>query len=158
MAKFAPEHYPDAGAAAEAACHSASFSPSCAAAASDLLGSDPAHQRRNADGLAGQADLHGHRLVIIEPQESRIVDLEQVVQGLPADSANIETQIRVIQSREILKRAVDVLNLLADPAFPPESRCTGRDGWAARLPRRVPAGLHRPIRAGTLAGRGWHRK
>jgi polysaccharide biosynthesis transport protein len=56
--------------------------------------------------------------VMIEPREARIVDVEKVAPGLPAeDNAIIETHIKLIQSRATLARAVDDLNLLSDPGF-----------------------------------------
>jgi polysaccharide biosynthesis transport protein len=56
--------------------------------------------------------------VMIEPRESRIVNVEKVAPGLPAeDSAIVETHIKLIQSRATLARAVDNLNLASDPAF-----------------------------------------
>jgi polysaccharide biosynthesis transport protein len=55
---------------------------------------------------------------MIEPRESRIVNVEKVAPGLPAeDSAIIETHIKLIQSRATLARAVDNLNLASDPEF-----------------------------------------
>src|SRR5690606_40666067 len=58
--------------------------------------------------------------VMIEPRETRILDAEQVAPGLPAeDSAIIDTHVRLIESRATLARAVDDLNLLADPRFTP---------------------------------------
>ena len=54
--------------------------------------------------------------VMIEARESRIVSTEKVAPGLPAeDNAIIETHIKLIQSRATLARAVDNLNLLANP-------------------------------------------
>ena len=53
-------------------------------------------------------------LVMIQPQGDRVVDVEQVVQALSADSEAIETQIRLIQSHENLARTVDELNMYAD--------------------------------------------
>jgi succinoglycan biosynthesis transport protein ExoP len=54
--------------------------------------------------------------VMIEPRESRIVNVEKVAPGLPPeDSAIIETHIKLIQSRATLARAVDNLNLASDP-------------------------------------------
>jgi polysaccharide biosynthesis transport protein len=64
--------------------------------------------------------------VMIEPRESRIVDVEKVAPGLPAeDNAIIETHIKLIQSRATLARAVDNLNLLSDLRLVPSG--AGRD-------------------------------
>ncbi len=68
-------------------------------------------------------------LVMIQPQENRVVDFEQVAQGLSADKATIETQIKFIQSYENLARTVDLLNLERDPAFTGASGQAG--AWSA---------------------------
>jgi capsular exopolysaccharide synthesis family protein len=64
--------------------------------------------------------------VMIEPRESRIVEAEKVAPGLPAeDNAIIDTHIRLIQSRASLARAVDDLELVADPRFVPSRTAAG---------------------------------
>jgi polysaccharide biosynthesis transport protein len=65
--------------------------------------------------------------VMIEPRESRIVDVEKVAPGLPAeDNAIIETHIKLIQSRATLARAVENLALGSDPRFGPSRTASDR--------------------------------
>ncbi len=56
-------------------------------------------------------------LVMIQPQENRVVDVGQVARGLSADNAAIQTQIKFIQSYENLAHTVELLKLDRDPAF-----------------------------------------
>ena len=96
--------------------------------------------------------------VMIEPRESRIVNVEKVAPGLPAeDNAIIETHIKLIQSRATMARAVDNLDLVSDPWFAQSRRASDRSvggpvgllaGWlpewmAGQLPGRfaVAAGI-----------------
>jgi capsular exopolysaccharide synthesis family protein len=59
--------------------------------------------------------------VMIEPRESRIVNVEKVAPGLPAeDNAIVETHIKLIQSRATLARAVSNLDLASDARFAPD--------------------------------------
>jgi capsular exopolysaccharide synthesis family protein len=65
--------------------------------------------------------------VMIEPRESRIVNVEKVAPGLPAeDSAIIETHIKLIQSRATLARAVENLDLLSDTRFADDQPASDR--------------------------------
>jgi succinoglycan biosynthesis transport protein ExoP len=65
--------------------------------------------------------------VMIEPRESRIVNVEKVAPGLPAeDNAIIETHIKLIQSRATLARAVENLKLGSDPGFVPSRTASDR--------------------------------
>jgi succinoglycan biosynthesis transport protein ExoP len=104
--------------------------------------------------LTGVATMTGLRmtptytataLVLLQPQpkENRIVDVGQVAQGLAADAATLESQIQVIESRETLGRAVDTLNLAADPAFAPSPRARpdAADGPLGALAALLPEGI-----------------
>jgi succinoglycan biosynthesis transport protein ExoP len=55
-------------------------------------------------------------LVMVRPQD-RVVDFQQVAQGLSLDAATIETQIKFIQSYDNLARTADLLDLKGDPAL-----------------------------------------
>lgn len=55
--------------------------------------------------------------VMLEPRESRVVDVEAVLAGLPPDAATIATQIGLLQSRTFLARVMDDLTLFNDPEF-----------------------------------------
>lgn len=55
--------------------------------------------------------------VMIEPRESRVIDVEAVLSGLAPDEATIATQIGILQSRSFLARAMDDMKLFDDPEF-----------------------------------------
>jgi uncharacterized protein involved in exopolysaccharide biosynthesis len=56
-------------------------------------------------------------LVMLEPRESRVLDVEAVLAGLPPDAAVIATQVGLLQSRTFLSRVMDDLKLFDDPEF-----------------------------------------
>jgi capsular exopolysaccharide synthesis family protein len=56
-------------------------------------------------------------LLMIEPRESRIVDVEQVMQGLGTDTATVDTQIKVLKSRDLIERVMAQLKLFDDAEF-----------------------------------------
>jgi capsular exopolysaccharide synthesis family protein len=68
-------------------------------------------------GLQADKTYTATALVMVQPQEARIVDFEQVAQGLSPDAATIETQIKFIQSYDNLARTADLLNLTSDAAL-----------------------------------------
>ena len=70
-------------------------------------------------------------LVMIDPRQSNVVDVEAVIQGLGTDASTVESQIRVIGSRFQLERLAAQLDMINDPEFnaapcasarPPRSR------------------------------------
>ena len=56
-------------------------------------------------------------LLMIEPRESRVVNVEQVMQGLGTDTATVDTQIKVLKSRDLIERVMTRLNLFDDAEF-----------------------------------------
>ena len=68
-----------------------------------------------AIGLLKDETYTASALVMIQPQENRIVDLQQVAQGLSASPRDLETEIKFMSSHENLARAVDRLDLKAHP-------------------------------------------
>lgn len=56
-------------------------------------------------------------LVKLETREQQVVDVEDVMAGLPAETAAIATEISVIESRSFARRVVEELNLTEDPEF-----------------------------------------
>ncbi len=58
-------------------------------------------------------------LVMIDPRKERVVNVEEVLQGLNPDAAVVETQIKVIQSRAYAERVMAELRLFDDPEFSP---------------------------------------
>ena len=69
-------------------------------------------------------------LVMLDPRENRVVDVEAVLQGMSADAATVETQIKVLSSRSHLEQVMESLGLLSDPEFNP---AVGRPDRTVRL-------------------------
>jgi polysaccharide biosynthesis transport protein len=67
-------------------------------------------------GLQVQKTYTATALVMLQPQEARVVNVEQVAQDLSPDAPNIETQIKFIQSYANLSRTADLLNFRGDAA------------------------------------------
>jgi succinoglycan biosynthesis transport protein ExoP len=95
-------------------------------------------------------------LVMLEPRENHIVDVRQVAEGLGADAASVESQIKVIESRDALRRTVDALNLLADPAFLPSSDATlhSVDGALSAFAALLPEGIAKRLPESWLIATG----
>ncbi len=58
-------------------------------------------------------------LVMIDPREDRVVDVESVLSGLSTDQSTIENQLQIIKSRSLAERVVRDLGLMRDPLFNP---------------------------------------
>ena len=56
-------------------------------------------------------------LVMIDPRNSNVVDVEAVMQGLGTDASTVESQIRIIGSRFQLERLAEELRIFDDPEF-----------------------------------------
>jgi len=56
-------------------------------------------------------------LVLIDPREQQVIDIEAVMSGLPPDSAAIDSEVEVLRSRTLAARAVKQLDLIEDPEF-----------------------------------------
>lgn len=57
--------------------------------------------------------------IVVEPNRSNVVDIEQVVSGVAPDYYTNETEAEVIRSRSLAYKAVDLLNLTDRPMFNP---------------------------------------
>ncbi len=55
--------------------------------------------------------------VMINPPENRVINMEEVLSGLPFDMATIESEIQVIMSRGLAERVITRLKLFSDPEF-----------------------------------------
>jgi succinoglycan biosynthesis transport protein ExoP len=55
--------------------------------------------------------------IMIDPQQSQVIDFEAVMSGLSADSAVVDTEVQVISSRSMAEAVAVRLNLVADPEF-----------------------------------------
>lgn len=63
--------------------------------------------------------------VMIEPRESRVVDVQAVLSGLPGDAETIESEIQVIRSRKLAEKTIAKLQLDRDPEFNASLRLPG---------------------------------
>jgi capsular exopolysaccharide synthesis family protein len=55
--------------------------------------------------------------LMIDPRRERVVDVPQVLQDLPAETAAVDTEVEVLKSRALAERTVDRLHLDRDPRF-----------------------------------------
>ena len=60
--------------------------------------------------------------VLIDPQQTQIIELKAMLSGMSTDGAGLGTQIKLIQSRTFLARVMDELGLFEDPEFNPALR------------------------------------
>ncbi|MDD8023785.1 MAG: exopolysaccharide transport family protein, partial [Paracoccaceae bacterium] len=56
-------------------------------------------------------------VVMLETRQAQVVDFQGALNGLTGESGELNTEIEVIRSRELLAKVVDELNLAADPEF-----------------------------------------
>ncbi len=67
--------------------------------------------------------------VMIESRNTEVVNIDAVVSGLPKDFETIQSEIQVIQSRDLAEKVIQKLGLYDDPAFNDAlRRNAGRDG------------------------------
>ena len=55
--------------------------------------------------------------VMINPPANRVIDMEEVLSGLPFNMATIQSEIQVIKSRGLAERVITRLKLFSDPEF-----------------------------------------
>jgi succinoglycan biosynthesis transport protein ExoP len=70
-------------------------------------------------------------LVMLEQRQTKVVDVEAVLSGLPTDQASVENQVQLLRSYNLLSRVVDKLQLDRDPEFNPPP--AGGKGWRSIL-------------------------
>jgi len=63
--------------------------------------------------------------VEINPRQTRVVDFEAVLSGLPADTTTMETEIQILRSRKLAAKTVAKLGLERTPEFNPSLRADG---------------------------------
>lgn len=56
-------------------------------------------------------------VVMLETKQESVVDLQSVVSGLSGDYAEVNSELEVLQSRGLMSKVVDKLNLMEDPEF-----------------------------------------
>src|SRR5215468_6880741 len=61
-------------------------------------------------------------VVAVNAREQRIIDVESVLAGLPPNAETVQTEIQVLQSRELAGRVITKLNLDATAEFNPSLR------------------------------------
>ena len=72
-----------------------------------------------------------HVLLMINPQETEVINVSSVLSSLTRDSQVLNTQVEVLRSRDLVTHVVRDLELLADPEFNPLA--IPRDGARSRL-------------------------
>ncbi|MGY9046351.1 hypothetical protein P775_05735 [Puniceibacterium antarcticum] len=56
-------------------------------------------------------------VVMLNNREEQVIDFQSVIGGLGSDASVVNTEVEVIQSRSLLGKVVDQLNLMEDPEF-----------------------------------------
>jgi polysaccharide biosynthesis transport protein len=59
----------------------------------------------------------GTAIVMIDDQQNKVVNVQEVLSGLPTDQASILNQIQILESRELALRVIQKLNLEKDDEF-----------------------------------------
>jgi capsular exopolysaccharide synthesis family protein len=57
--------------------------------------------------------------VMVDPRQANVVDLDQVISGLPANVETIQSEIEVLSSRTLAAKVVDYTGLMQRPEFNP---------------------------------------
>ena len=84
--------------------------------------------------------------VMVDPRENKVLDVEAVISGLPADQETIESEIEVLLSRGLAERVVKKLRLYEVPEFNGRLRPVSRWAvWRSYLSpsRYIPDGVKR---------------
>jgi capsular exopolysaccharide synthesis family protein len=55
--------------------------------------------------------------VLIDTRQKAVLNVQQVMSGMPADSSAVDTEVRILTSRSLAERVVRKLNLQLDPEF-----------------------------------------
>jgi polysaccharide biosynthesis transport protein len=69
--------------------------------------------------------------VMLQPRESRVVDVEAVLSGLPTDIAGMQSEIQVLKSRRLVQRTVEQLGLTEIEEF--NGRLRPKSAWKVYL-------------------------
>lgn len=68
--------------------------------------------------------------LMIDPRETKVVDVESVMSGLGTDRSVLFSEIEVLRSRSLANRVVDELDLMNDPEFNARLRLENEgEGW-----------------------------
>lgn len=76
--------------------------------------------------------------VFIDPRENKVADMEEVLSNMMGDDESMESEVRILQSRNLAYKVVDALHLREDPEFnsalqPPSILDDAKDWVRARL-------------------------
>ncbi|WP_317056583.1 polysaccharide biosynthesis tyrosine autokinase [Roseovarius rhodophyticola] len=69
-------------------------------------------------------------VIILEPNQEQIVDLQSVAAGLSGDTSEINSELEVLRSRGLMGKVVQELNLISDPEF---NRSLAPANWLTRV-------------------------
>jgi succinoglycan biosynthesis transport protein ExoP len=58
-------------------------------------------------------------MVMIDARQAKVMDVQAVLSGLTTDASSVETQMKVLTSRDLVEQAMDKLRLFDDPEFNP---------------------------------------
>jgi succinoglycan biosynthesis transport protein ExoP len=58
--------------------------------------------------------------LIIDTRQQNVVESQQVLSGLTADTSVIDSEVEVLRSRQLAERVAEKLNLVSDPEFNPD--------------------------------------
>ncbi|ABS63521.1 Non-specific protein-tyrosine kinase [Parvibaculum lavamentivorans DS-1] len=57
----------------------------------------------------------GETVILLSNQQMQVVDIESVMSGRTSEAAAIDSEVQVLQSRNLIRRVVEDLNLVEDP-------------------------------------------
>jgi capsular exopolysaccharide synthesis family protein len=77
--------------------------------------------------------------VEIDMRETRILNVESVLSGLPPNAAVVDTETQILQSRTLAGRVVDTLHLIDDPEFVPPPKPSWKDQLKELIRGKPPA-------------------
>ena len=70
----------------------------------------------------------------IDPVQKSAVDVSAISQGVPPDQGLVDSEVKLMQSRDVARTVVQQMNLAADPEFNPGLRGHGLLGGSAKGP------------------------
>ncbi|NVK12692.1 MAG: polysaccharide biosynthesis tyrosine autokinase [Rhodobacteraceae bacterium] len=86
-------------------------------------------------------------VVMLETKQESVVDLQSVVSGLSGDYTEVNSELEVLQSRGLMRKVVDKLNLMDDPEFNGtlvEPSALGSLVWTVKSQIKSLLGLQKP--------------
>ncbi|MEO1305954.1 MAG: GNVR domain-containing protein, partial [Pseudomonadota bacterium] len=70
--------------------------------------------------------------VIVDTKGSNVIDLDDVVGGIGRGTAELDTEVKILESKSLLRRVVIAENLLEDPEFNPFIRPDTNPGFSLK--------------------------